>query len=157
MTDMTPTAHSTDDRRRGVHRQRRLAGAAAATVVGLALLVTGCGDDDDPDQAFCDAVASLDSDVEAISDLDVAAEGTDALRTALGDVEADLAEVRATGAEVAPEELSALDSALSDLQGALSDVSDDPTADEVSAIATALQQTAQAAERTVTTFQETCG
>ena len=156
MTDMTPTAHSTDDRRHGVHRQRRLTGAAAATVVGLTLLVTGCGDDD-PDQAFCDAVASLDSDVEAISDLDVAAEGTDALRTALGDVEADLAEVRATGAEVAPEELSALDSALSDLQGALSDVSDDATADEVSAIATALQQTAQAAERTVTTFQETCG
>lgn len=137
-------------------RLGRLTRGGAAVAVGLMLLAPGCGDDDSPEAAFCDAAENLDSDVEALGDLDVAAEGTDALRSALGDVQSDLTELRTTGSEVAPEELTALDSAVSDLEEALSAVSGDPTADDVTAIVGSVQQTAQASQAALTKFQETC-
>lgn len=124
--------------------------------VGLMLLATGCGDDDSPEAAFCDASENLDSDVEALSELDVTAEGTDALRSALGDIQSDLTELRTTGSEVASEELTALDSALSGLDEALSAVSGDPTADDVTAIVGSVQETAQASQAALTKFHETC-
>lgn len=156
MIDALRTSASTSGPGDRVGRLGRLTRGGAAVAVAVMLLTAGCGDDDSPEAAFCDAAENLDSDVEALGEVDVAAEGTDALRSALGDIQSDLTELRTTGSEVFSEELTALDSALSGLEEALEAVSGDPTADDVTAIVAGVQETSQATQAALTKVEDTC-
>lgn len=59
-----------------------------APVVPVLLLVAACGEDDDDGQTatVCDARDDLDSSLGALAEIDLTAEGTDAVEAAVGGV-----------------------------------------------------------------------
>jgi hypothetical protein len=117
-------------------RDRALAGALAAL-----LAVGACGDDDDGDQAassttaeatttstgeaLCAAIDDVERDVGALGDIDVLAEGTDAVEASLTTIREDLAELRELAPDTAPDEAEALDGSLTSLEDAITAVGDE--------------------------------
>jgi hypothetical protein len=117
-------------------RDRALAGALAAL-----LAVGACGDDDDGDQAassttaeatttstgeaLCAAIDDVERDVGALGDIDVLAEGTDAVEASLTTIREDLAELRELAPDTAPDEAEALDASLTSLEDAITAVGDE--------------------------------
>jgi hypothetical protein len=105
-------------------RHRALAGALAV------LLALGACGDDDGDQAadstttagdaLCAAIDDVEQDIAALGDLDVLAEGTDAVEASLTTIREDLAEIRDLAPDTAPEEAEAFDDALASLGDAIS-------------------------------------
>jgi hypothetical protein len=106
-------------------RHRALAGALATL-----LALGACGDDDDGDQAadsttttsdaLCAAIDDAEQDIAGLGDLDVLAEGTDAVEASLTTIREDLAEIRDLAPDTAPEEAEAFDDALASLGDAIS-------------------------------------
>jgi hypothetical protein len=117
-------------------RHRALAGALA-----ILLAVSACGDDDDGDQAanstttaeatttstgeaLCAAIDDVEQDIRALGDIDVLAEGTDAVEASLTTIREDLAEITELAPDTAPEEAEAFDSALASLDDAIAALGD---------------------------------
>jgi hypothetical protein len=113
-----------------------LAGALA-----ILLALSACGDDDDSDQAanstttaeatttstseaLCAAIDDAERDIGALVDVDVLAEGTDAVEASLTTIREDLAEIKELAPDTAPVEAQAFDSALASLDDAITAVSD---------------------------------
>jgi hypothetical protein len=101
--------------------------ALAATLAGL-IALGACGDDSDDDQAassttnedaLCDAVDATGNDIQALGDIDVVAEGTDAVEANLTTIRDDLAAIEEAAPDTAPDESEAFDSALSSLEDAI--------------------------------------
>jgi hypothetical protein len=133
--------------------RRRLLGAT----VGLTLLLAACGDDEEsPEDAFCDAADTLEQNVTALGEMDVAAEGTDALGDALAQIESDVAALLDAGSEVAEAELAALDDALNTLEASVEEVSDSAGADEVTALVSGVGTALAAADAVIVKLDETC-
>ena len=111
--------------------------ALAAALVALLALI-GCGDDDDDqaassttdEEALCDAVDTAEDDIRALGDIDVVAEGTDAVQASLTTIREDLAELRELAPDTAPDEAEAFDNALSSLGDAISALGDEPLSAE---------------------------
>jgi hypothetical protein len=118
-------------------RHRVLAGAVAAL-----LALGACGDDDDGGQAanstttaeatttsageaLCAAIDNAEQDIGALGDIDVLAEGTDAVEASLTTIREDLAELKELAPDTAPDESEAFDSALSSLDDAISALGDE--------------------------------
>ena len=96
----------------------------------IACLVLGaaaCGGDDDNGQSaeerFCEAGDELQSQVSGLADMDVVAEGTDALESRFDEIGITIDELRDAGADIAEDELSALESAFDELEEAFDAIS----------------------------------
>jgi hypothetical protein len=140
-------------------RHRALAGALAPL-----LALSACGDDDDGDQAanstttaeatttstgdaLCAAIDDAEQDIRALGDIDVLAEGTDAVEASLTTIRADLAEIRELAPDTAPEEADAFDNALASLDDAITALGDEPltaeSAQDIVAAGTSTIETGQ--------------
>lgn len=121
----------------GASRRPAVAAAALLLAVGAAALV-GCGDDESAQDRYCDAGQSLDESLSALFELDVIAEGTNGLRSALEDVGNDLTALRDSASDAAADEVDALNDAVEALGGAVDaagdSLSSDSAADVVDAI-----------------------
>ncbi|MGI9643030.1 MAG: hypothetical protein ACR2N9_09625 [Acidimicrobiia bacterium] len=128
----------------GVQRRWLYTGA-----VVLALVAFGCGDDDDGQSAqekYCEAGQSLESSVNALTDLDLVAEGTDSLESAIDTIADEVDALQDAAADAAEDEVDALEDALDELDDAFSDLGDDISTDNVGALQTAIQGVSTAAQ-----------
>ena len=114
-------------------RSMALAGA-------MALCAVACSDDDDQSaqERYCEAGASLESSVNELLNLDVIAEGTSGVETAVDAVEEDVDELRDSATDAAADEVDALSNALSDLGDALSAAGGELTSDNATAVVDAI-------------------
>jgi hypothetical protein len=135
---------------------------SSVLVVGVALSVAalaGCGSDDDdvsPEEAFCAAGESLESDVSSLASLDLIAGGTDALNESVDAIEADLNALQESGSEVASDEIDALQSSFDELDDAVDALSDDITVENSTAIVTAITNIGTSASALYETLSTTC-
>ena len=106
--------------RRDDPRRRRRSWTAGAAALCLSIVVlASCGGDDteaSPEQAFCDAAATLRTDVQALVELDVIAEGTNALKDRVSTIQTDLDELIAAGSDLAKDDVAALETSVDELQ-----------------------------------------
>jgi hypothetical protein len=103
---------------------RRPTVVLAVMALSTSLAFTACSDDSES-SAVCDSADDLESDLSAITDVDVRADGVDALGSAVQDAEdaaTNLADE--VGDELQPE-VDALQAALSDLGSAIQGFSSD--------------------------------
>jgi hypothetical protein len=155
--------------------RRRIAVIRRWTVVGgLAILLplVACGDDDDDrtaspttaeetttssEDALCSAVDDLEQDIGALGDLDVVADGTDAVEASLSAIREDLAEIRDQAPDTAPEEADAFDSALTSLDDAIAAVGDGTlTAESARDLITAVASTVTAGQSYLGALDDAC-
>jgi hypothetical protein len=134
---------------------------SSALVVGVALSVAalaGCGSDDDdvsPEEAFCAAGDSLESDVSSLASLGPD-DGTDALNESVDAIEADLNALQESGSEVASDEIDALQSSFDELDDAVDALSDDVPGDNLTDISTAIRNIGTSASALYETLSTTC-
>lgn len=101
-----------------------------ALMASLLVLATACGDDDDADltgdeaSALCDAKDELDSSVNALGDLDVSAEGTNAVDAAVDDVRNDIEAVRDAAQGEVDDEAEDVETAFDELEAAVATFGD---------------------------------
>jgi hypothetical protein len=150
-------------------RHRVLAGALATL-----LALSACGDDDDGDQAanstttaeatttsagdeLCAAIDDAEQDIAALADIDVLAEGTDAVEARLTTIREDLAEIKELAPDTAPEEAEAFDSALASLDDAITAVGDGSlTAESAQDVVTAGASTIEAGQAYLGALDDAC-
>ena len=116
--------------------------------MAIAMLGAACGDDDDdassateassttaaPSDDVCADREALESSMDPLQDVDVAAEGTNGVEAALEDVTDDLAAVRSSaGAELQPEVQSVQDD-IDQLETAAGNIDSDGAAQAASAV-----------------------
>lgn len=144
------------------HAARRAPTRSFLTIALGAILavsfLAACGDDDDasPEEAFCDAGESLESDVQALADLDIVAEGTDGLDEQLGAIESDLTEMTDSGLEVAGEQIADVETAVADLESSLQSLGGDLTVDNAGDAIDAVSQIVTSAQAVYTELTSTC-
>jgi hypothetical protein len=151
-------------------RHRALAGALASL-----LALSACGDDDDDGdqaanstttaeatttstrEALCAAIGDAEQDVRALGDIDVLAEGTDAIEASLTTIREDLAEITELAPDTAPEEAEAFDSALASLDDAIAALGDGSlTPQSVQDIVAAGTSTIEAGHAYLRALDDTC-
>ena len=150
-------------------RHLALAGALATL-----LALGACGDDDDGDQAanstttaeatttstsdeLCAAVDDAEQDIGALADIDVLAEGTDAVEASLTTIREDLAELRDLAPETAPDEADAFDNALASLGDAITAVGDGSlTAESAQDVVAAGASTIEAGQAYLGALDDAC-
>ena len=139
------------------HRNRRpttriVRGVLACLAIGA--LVASCGDDDDTTSATTAPTASagsggsvapagdvcadreaLSTSVDALKNVDIRAEGTNGLTTAIGAVKDDLAALRTSAGDELQPQVQAVQSALDDVQTAVGNVGSGGVAAAVTAVA----------------------
>ena len=123
--------------------------------LGIALLA-GCGSDDDESaqDKYCEAGQSLESSVAALGNLDLVAEGTDGLESALSAVEDDVNELRDTASDAAADDVSALEESLDNLESAISGLGGEVTSENVSTLSTAVQNVSTSAQAVYGTLSD---
>jgi len=116
-------------------------------VVALGVLVAACGDDDDstaseetttttaPVEDVCADRDGLQSSVDGLKDVDVAAEGTNGVKAAADDVATSLAALKASAGPELQADVTAVEDALDDLDSAAADIEADGAAPALSAVA----------------------
>ena len=133
---MSPEPTDTSRPIRTIRSSRALAAAIAAC---LSLGVAACGSDEPTaEEDFCAAGDSLQTNINALADLDVVSEGTNGLQERFSTIEADLDQLRESGSDVASEEISALESAVDDFGAAVDALGDDISVEGAQAAGTAL-------------------
>jgi len=135
---------------------------SALVLVVLALLLAACGDDssssDDTtsEEAFCASGEQFESDVAALTDMDIVADGTDAVSSAFDTIRDDTDALVATGQDVASDDINSIEAAVDQLGAALDDLSGDLTAANASEVLDAVTNISTAAQSLQTTLTETC-
>jgi hypothetical protein len=138
---------------------------ALAVALATVLALSACGDDDDDqaassttsEEALCDAVDAAEEDIRALGDIDVLADGTDAVEASLTTIRDDLAELRELVPDTAPDEADAFDSALSSLGDAISAVGDGSlTAESAQDVVAAGTSTVEAGQAYVGALDDAC-
>ncbi len=127
---------------RELTRRSRIRFAFAMLCAG-SLLATGsssCGDDDgeSAQDRYCQAGAELESSVAALVELDLIAEGTNGLESAIQAVDDDLTVLDETANEASADDVDALEQAFTDLESALAGLEGGITAQNVSDLAFAV-------------------
>jgi hypothetical protein len=138
--------------------------ALAAALAGL-IVLGACGDDDDDqaassttnEEALCDAVDTAEDDIQALGDIDVLAEGTDAVEASLTTIRDDVAEIRELAPDTAPEEAEAFDNALASLDDAITALGDEPlTAESAQDLVAAGTSTIEAGQAYLGALDDAC-
>jgi hypothetical protein len=147
---------------------------AFAGALATLLALGACGDDDDGDQAanstttaeatttstsdeLCAAVDDAEQDIGALADIDVLAEGTDAVEASLTTIREDLAELRDLAPETAPDEADAFDNALASLGDAITAVGDGSlTAESAQDVVAAGASTIEAGQAYLGALDDAC-
>jgi hypothetical protein len=148
-------------------RHRALAGALA-----IVLALSACGDDDDQaanstttaeptttsnGDALCAAIDDAEQDIRALGDIDVLAEGTDAVEASLTTIREDLAEIKELAPDTAPEEAEAFDSAMASLDDAITALGDGSlTAESAQDVVTAGASTIEAGQAYLGALDDAC-
>jgi hypothetical protein len=150
-------------------RPRALAGALATL-----LALSACGDDDDGGQAanstttaeatttstgeaLCATIDDAEQDIRTLADIDVLAEGTDAVEATLTTIREDLADIRDLAPDTAPEESEAFDSALASLGDAITAVADGSlTAESAQDVVAAGASTVEAGQAYLGALDDAC-
>jgi hypothetical protein len=150
-------------------RHRAVGGALA-----VLLALSGCGDDDEGDQeanstttrevtttsteaALCAAIVDAEQDIRALGDIDVLAEGTNAVDASLTTVREDLAEIEELAPDTAPEEAEVFDSALASLEDAIGALGDGPlTAQSVQDVVEAGASAIEAGRAYLSALDDAC-
>lgn len=139
--------------------------AILALVATTALVLGACGDDSDGDgdegasgeAGVCEARADLTESFAALGDIDVVADGTDALRDAIDQIGDDLAELREAAGDQASDEIDAVEAANDELSTAVGDLGDDePIGEATGAVASALGDLSLALGDLVLAFGQDC-
>jgi len=151
---MTPESATRNRPIRITASSRALAAAVAAC---LSLGIAACGSDEPSAQeAFCEAGDSLQTDINALADLDLISEGTAGLEERFTTITADLDQLRESGSDVASDEISALETAVDDFGAALDALGDDISVEGAKAAGTALTGIATAASGVFDKLSSTC-
>ena len=146
---------------------------AVAGALAILLALGACGDDDgdqaasstttaestttSPDDALCGAIDDVEQDIRALGDLDVLAEGTDAVEARLTSIREDLTEIQDLAPDTAPDEAEAFDSSLASLDDAIAAVEDGSlTAQSVQDVVAAAASTVEAGQAYLDTLDDAC-
>jgi hypothetical protein len=149
-------------------RHRALAG-----VLAILLALSACGDDDgdqaasstttaesattSPDDALCRTIDEVEQDIRALGDIDVLAEGTDAVEARLTSIREDLTEIKELAPDTAPDEAEAFDNALASLDDAIAAVGDGSlTAQSMQDVVAAGASTVDAGQAYLGTLDDAC-
>jgi hypothetical protein len=149
-------------------RHRALAG-----VLAILLALSACGDDDgdqaatstttaesattSPDDALCRTIDEVEQDIRALGDIDVLAEGTDAVEARLTSIREDLTEIKELAPDTAPDEAEAFDNALASLDDAIAAVGDGSlTAQSMQDVVAAGASTVEAGQAYLGTLDDAC-
>jgi hypothetical protein len=146
-----------DERNSKTKRSTSKAPMRLMLMAGLAIAaIAGCGDDDDKSaqEKYCEAGASLEASVDALLDLDLVAEGTDGLESALGAVETNVNELGETATDAAADDVNALQQSIDGLEGAVSDLGAEISSENVAGIQSALQGVGDDAQSVLTTLSD---
>lgn len=137
----------------GSSGRRRARAALVATILGVVALA-GCGDDETAQERYCNAGESLATSLSALTSLDLIAEGTDGLESAVDQVQDDLDDLQDAASDAAADEVDALDQAVDALDSAISDLGGDLTADNASAVGAAIGEVSTAAQAVLGTLSD---
>ena len=105
-------------------------------------------------EKYCAAGDELHTSLDELLNLDIVSTGTDGLNEALGAVNEDLDELRGAAESVAADQVAALDDAISGVGTAISDLSGELTAENATAIGTAIQEAGTAADAVYQTLTD---
>lgn len=122
-------------------------------------MVASCGSDDDEassEEQFCAAGESLEANVSSLASLDVVASGTDGLTESIDAVKADLDDMKESGSDVAASEIEALETAVDDVGSSLDDLGGDITAENATALVSALGAVGTSATAVYDVLSSTC-
>lgn len=134
-------------------RRRRLPAAVVAVMLGV-VLVAGCGDDESAQERYCNAGESLRTSLSALTSLDLVAEGTNGLESAIDQVKDDLDDLQDAASDAAADDVDAFDDAVDALDSAFSDLGGDLTAENATAVGTAIQNVSTAAQAVFATLSD---
>ncbi|HEX6424528.1 MAG TPA: hypothetical protein VFZ79_13680 [Acidimicrobiales bacterium] len=98
-----------------------------ALLIPLLLLLAACGDDDESSATVCDARADLESSLAALGEIDVPAEGTDAVEAAVDDVGDDVEAVADAAQEEVDDEVDDVQAAVDELEAAVTSFGEQET------------------------------
>jgi hypothetical protein len=126
-------------------------------LMGAAVACSDDSDDVSPEEAYCNSGESLQTSLESLLDLDVIAEGTNGVETAIENVQSNLSEFTDAAKDVTSDETQALEDAFGELESAFSALGDDGLSIENgSEVIDALTGLVVPAEAAFTTLTETC-
>jgi hypothetical protein len=126
-------------------------------ISGLAMTaVAACGDSDEESaqETYCEAAESLDASVDALLDLDLVAEGTDGLESALVAVDNDLSDLSDSATEAAADDVNALQQSVDAVEGALSGLGAEISSENVAGLQSAIQSVDAAAQALTDTLSD---
>jgi signal transduction protein with GAF and PtsI domain len=153
------------------------------TMAVLVALVVACGDDDETTNGgtdsptngatdgatngatdgtstadeVCDQKDAVASAVADLADIDVLAEGTDALNASVENVKTELSDLKAAVSDDAKDEVEDLETAVSDAEETLSGITDDSTLNQrIDAVQSALTGIATASTALVSALENEC-
>lgn len=128
---------------------------AAMMMVGV-VVVGGCGSDDDESaqDRYCAAGESLRSSLDELAELDLIAEGTDALTAALDGVRNDIDGLRESASDAAADDVAALEESVDDLSEAISTLGGDLTRENATVLGTAIESVIAAAGSVFDTLRD---
>jgi predicted nucleic acid-binding Zn-ribbon protein len=114
---------------------------SCSLVIAVLMLAVACGDDDDettdsastgtPEAAtVCEQADSVQQAVEALSEVQIAEEGTNALNAAVADIKTETDELKETASAEVEDEVQALSDSIDEAEEILSGIDDDATLNE---------------------------
>jgi hypothetical protein len=138
---------------------RRAVLRGAIVLAALPLVAGACSDDDDGDESAraCDARTELSSSVEALGEVDVAADGTDGLRRAFDDVVAAVDELAEATGDRLEDETDAVRAEVDDVQTAVGGIGDQSAAASVELVGAEVGELTESASALVDEASSTCG
>ena len=122
----------------------------------LLLVAVGCGDDDDDSSALCTDRDQLSASVQALGDVDVTADGTDALRTAVDDVVDDVDQLAEDAGDELGDEVDAVRDAISDVGTTLGSIGDQSVSSVLESLQSELTELSDAAQTLVDEAGQDC-
>jgi len=123
------------------------------------LVLTACSSKTDDEAALCDNIDSLGASIQALKDVNVVQDGTDALKSSIDDLKDQLKAVADSATDVLRPDVDAVGSALDSIQASIDKVAEgSPIVDEAVNISTGLVELKQAGESLLETAKsQDCG